>query len=137
MILQSGELAALRPELSALGAIAAADDAARERVKTLDASLRDFDGVDAIRAKLRETGYALARSDGAAAARALLREAGALLEDEIAWRNAAAPLLPELARYDDAVKTTIGLRLQKRLNDEQAKDIAACQSAHRDISLAF
>ena len=137
MILQSGELAALRPELSALGAIAAADDAARERVKTLDASLQYFDGVDAIRAKLRETGYALARSDGAAAARALLREAGALLEDEIAWRESAAPLLPELARYDDAVKTTIGLRLQKRLNDEQAKDIAACQSAHRDISLAF
>ena len=30
-----------------------------------------------------------------------------------------------------------GLHLQQRLTTEQAKDIASCQSAHRDISLNF
>lgn len=49
----------------------------------------------------------------------------------------AAALLPELNAYNDAIKSTIGFRLQKRMSKEQAKDIAACQSAHRDISLNF
>jgi len=40
-------------------------------------------------------------------------------------------------RYNNAVKTTIGLRLQPRLTTAQAKAIAARQSAHRDISLSF
>jgi len=80
--------------------------------------------------------------DVADAARAeatrLLVEARALFAAELTWRAAAADaLLPELNRYNDTVKTTIGLRLQPRLTTDQAKAIAACQSAHRDISLSF
>jgi len=68
----------------------------------------------------------------------LLYEARALFAAELTWRNAAAQSLgAELDRYNDTVKTTIGLRLQPRLTTAQAKDIAACQSAHRDISLSF
>jgi len=68
----------------------------------------------------------------------LLVDARALFTAELTWRTAAAEaLLPELNRYNDTVKTTIGLRLQPRLTTDQAKAIAACQSAHRDISLSF
>ena len=58
--------------------------------------------------------------------------------DEVQWRQSAAQkLLPDLQRYNDAIRNTIGLRLQERLTTEQAEEVASCQSIHRDISLYF
>jgi hypothetical protein len=46
-------------------------------------------------------------------------------------------LLPELINFNEAIKNTIGLRLQEKLTKKQAKRVAACRSVHRDISLNF
>ena len=51
--------------------------------------------------------------------------------------RAADELLPGLSAYDDAIKHSIGLRVQERLTQEQARVVAECQSVHRDISLHF
>ena len=58
--------------------------------------------------------------------------------EEVAWRLEAAERLgAPLNAYNAAIADTIGLRLQERLSTEQAADIAACLSHHRDISLDF
>ena len=54
------------------------------------------------------------------------------------WRKIAKnKLLPELINFNEAIKKTIGLRLQEKLTKNQAKRVAACRSVHRDISLNF
>ena len=49
----------------------------------------------------------------------------------------SSEIAPALAVYDDAIKNSIGLRLQRRLPAEQVKEIAKCRSVHRDYSLQF
>lgn len=57
---------------------------------------------------------------------------------ELAWRQRAAKeLLPGLVTYEAAIRDSIGLRSQSRLNSDQAVDVAGCLSIHRDISLNF
>ena len=46
-------------------------------------------------------------------------------------------LMIKINQYDDAIKDTIGLRLQERLTKKQAKIVSSCRSIHRDISLNF
>ena len=59
-------------------------------------------------------------------------------EAELQWRRKAAQdLLPGLTAYEMAIRDTIGLRSQPRLNSDQATDVASCMSVHRDISLNF
>jgi len=61
-----------------------------------------------------------------------------LLDKEIKWRsNATTNLMPELEKYNLAIKDNIGLRRQSRLTIEQAKMVASCNAVHRDISLNF
>ena len=57
---------------------------------------------------------------------------------EVEWRRQAAmALAPALQSYNEAIKDSIGLRLQDRLSDEQAEEVARCKAFHRDISLNF
>ena len=57
---------------------------------------------------------------------------------ELAWRQRArTDLLPGLVTYETAIRDTIGLRSQPRLNSDQAIEVARCLSIHRDISLNF
>lgn len=57
---------------------------------------------------------------------------------ELAWRQRAAKdLLPGLVTYETAIRDSIGLRSQSRLNSDQAIEVASCLSIHRDISLNF
>ncbi|MEE9444070.1 MAG: hypothetical protein V3V19_00255, partial [Cocleimonas sp.] len=66
------------------------------------------------------------------------QEAIKAYEADVLWREKAqASLLPNLKTYDTAIQTTIGLRLQERLTDVQAKGVASCLSVHRNISLEF
>jgi len=59
-------------------------------------------------------------------------------EAEVEWRQRAAQdLLAELVAYETAIRDTIGLRSQPRLNSDQATEVASCLSIHRDISLNF
>ena len=62
----------------------------------------------------------------------------AAFEADVAWRQRAdAGLKDGLAAYDAAISTTIGLRGQRKLPQEQALYVAACGAGHRDISLSF
>ncbi len=57
---------------------------------------------------------------------------------EVAWRQQASTQLSAgLDEFDDAIKNSIGLRMQARLTVDQAEEIAGCQAIHRDISLNF
>jgi len=61
-----------------------------------------------------------------------------LYEKEISWRTVAnEKLKKDFQAYDKAIASTIGLRLQNRFTDPQAKEMAACLSHHRDLSLSF
>ena len=61
-----------------------------------------------------------------------------LFDKEVKWRkNAAENIMPELEKYNLAIKYNIGLRLQSYLTKDQAKYVARCNSSHRDISLNF
>ncbi|MGB0573045.1 MAG: TRAP transporter large permease subunit [Alphaproteobacteria bacterium] len=57
---------------------------------------------------------------------------------DVAWRKRAeASLFTGLTTYDEAIRTSIGLRLQDRLPAEITSDVASCLAVHRDISLNF
>ena len=61
-----------------------------------------------------------------------------LYAQELKWREQAKTnLVQELGKYEKTIRNTIGLRMQERLNSEQAKIIASCKAVHRDISLSF
>ena len=68
----------------------------------------------------------------------LLDEANKIYVLEKEWRKKGEKeLLPQLIKFDDSIKNTIGLRLQERLTKVQAKYVAACRATHTDISLNF
>ncbi|MDO6461612.1 TRAP transporter large permease subunit [Granulosicoccaceae sp. 1_MG-2023] len=67
-----------------------------------------------------------------------IAQARELFDAEVSWRQAAATRLAgALTDYDEAIRDSIGLRLQARLSDRMARKIALCQSYHRDVSLSF
>lgn len=141
VIRQGASLAALEAPLTGLGNIIAAGpaDQAMVKIKEVENKLGEIAGAGQIKSTLTQSRRAL-KGDNPDRGQSseLLQQATALFNEEVAWRSAAVKsILPDLDRYNDAIKNTIGLRLQKRLTTEQAKDIAACQSAHRDISLNF
>ncbi len=116
--------------------------AAIEKIKSVESRLNELAGVAEIKSKLSKSRRALKGDSPDFTpdfndAKEFHREAIDLLNLELDWRSRATALLDELNQYDNAIKTTIGLRLQPRLTKSQAKDIAACQSSHRDISLNF
>ena len=68
----------------------------------------------------------------------ILNEANQIYIQEKEWRKKAnKEIQPELRKFDDSIKNTIGLRLQQKLTKEQAKYVAACRAVHKDISLNF
>ena len=136
---QSDSLAALGGPLTALENALTANptSAATTHIKPLENELTNIPGADPIKSLLSESRRAH-KDNNPAKARQLLQQAVALFNQQITWRTTATEsLLPTLNQYNNAIKNTIGLRLQKRLTTDQAKDIASCQSAHRDISLNF
>ncbi len=67
-----------------------------------------------------------------------LDNAGVIYREQRLWRERAmTELLPDMKIYEQAIRGTIGLRLQKRLAKTEALYVAACTSGHRDISLHF
>ena len=65
-------------------------------------------------------------------------EAVELYLNEVKWRSRASlELYENLNIYNEAIKSSIGLRLQDRLPSTVANSIAICRSTHRDISLNF
>ena len=135
------KLAALRPQLVEIEAIVARETPANGilAIKKLESAFSKISGVSRIKSRYSRARRELKRKKPKRAkitkylAQGLKRHAA-----ETKWRGQAASRIgPGLAAYDDALKGTIGLRLQERFNAEQAAEIASCQSIHRDISLKF
>jgi len=67
-----------------------------------------------------------------------LDKAKVIYSEQRLWRERSmSELLPDIKVYEQAIRGTIGLRLQKRLAKTEALYVAACTSGHRDISLHF
>ncbi len=67
----------------------------------------------------------------------LNQEAIGFLKSSSEWRLKARAILPELIKYDGAIKDTIGLRSQDNLTKNQAIYVAKCNASHEDVSLDF
>ena len=134
-------LRAFEPTLASLDAVVANDppDQAMEVIKAAGRELGKVAGSSRITGRLSKARRALrGNSPDPEKAAGFLTEARERYAEEVAWRTRAAQeLLPGLSAYDDAIKHSIGLRVQERLTQEQARVVAECQSVHRDVSLHF
>ncbi len=108
-------------------------------IKEREAQLSEIEGVSQIKSALSKARRAL-RGDNPDREKSLtqLESAHSLFQQELRWRQeAAATLLPPLNAYHQAIRTSLGLRMQPRLPPDLAKSVAACLAHHRDISLHF
>ncbi len=134
-------LSALDARMAALEQVVAKADPAQatEALKAAAKALGAVAGTSRVKSRLSKARRAFKgdQPDRDKAAK-YLAEGRKRFAAEVEWRRAAAASLgPALATYDGAIRDSIGLRLQKRLSTDQASEVAACQSHHRDISLSF
>ena len=134
-------LRAFEPTLASLDAVVANEppEEAMEIIKAARRELGKVAGSSGITGRLSKARRALrGKSPDPEKAATFLAEARERYAEEVAWRTrAAVDLVPGLSTYSDAIKHTIGLRVQERLTQEQARLVAECQSVHRDVSLYF
>ena len=109
------------------------------RIKSIEKNLDKIAGIDSVKEKLSKARRILKKDDAdITKVNLLINEANELYINEKEWRRIAEKeLLFKLNKFDDSIKNTIGLRLQEKLTNDQAKYIAACRSNHKDISLSF
>ncbi|MCB1757901.1 MAG: TRAP transporter large permease subunit, partial [Gammaproteobacteria bacterium] len=115
------------------------EEQAEALIKEGNVKLGELDGVSKIKSQINKAAKAM-KPGSANPEQALERiaEGKALLDEELAWRKrAVTELQAGIQTYDEAIRHSIGLRLQEKLPEAQAKSIAMCQSVHRDISLNF
>ncbi len=112
---------------------------AMDTIKSVENQFSDFADMGAVKTLVSKARRALkGDTPDRDQAKDLLDQAKAALATELSWRSAAkAELESAIDDYDSAIKHTIGLRQQERLTLKQAKEIAVCQSEHKDISLQF
>jgi chromosome segregation ATPase len=140
--LSGGDLATISADIEALTAIA--ENGSVEEVKAaLKAARKALSGaapdISSISSVLTKADRAL-KKDGRGRDKTVefVAEAIDLYKNEVTWRErAATDLFAGLNSYDDAIKNSIGLRLQDRLPTSIARSVAACRSKHTDISLNF
>jgi hypothetical protein len=134
-------LAGLEQQLTALEAAIVNESAevAMERIKQSERELGKVAGTSPIKSTLSKARRAIkGKKPKPEKAVVALREGLALYAAEVEWRRrAAVEIAPALASYDDAIKNSIGLRLQRRMTTDQVKAVASCMSIHRDFSLQF
>jgi len=112
---------------------------AAEAIKAVEDRIADLEGASELKSALSRARRALtARTPDPAQAAENLAAAAAAVGPQLQWRQAAeGELLAGLRRLEELTRLTIGLRQQPKLPREQALEIAACNSSHRDISLNF
>ncbi len=141
VILGADELASLEQKLTALEAVIVNEPAkvAMDRIKESERALGKVAGTSAIKSKLYKARRAVkGKKPNPEEAVLLLKEGLKLYAAEVDWRRrAAAEVAPALLAYDNAIKDSIGLRLQRRLTSDQVTSVARCQSIHPDYSLQF
>jgi len=114
------------------------DDGMNE-IKSVEKILNEIAGAELIKEKLSKARRSL-KKDGVDIneIKKLINKANEIFLLEKEWRKKAeVELLPQLVKFDNSIKTTMGLRQQEKLTKEQAKYVAACRSTHKDISLNF
>ena len=114
-------------------------ETAMDLIKEREGAMSELEGASAIRSALSKARRAL-RGDSPDREKSLAQLANAreLYRGELDWRRkAASTLLQPLNAYNNAIRESIGLRMQDRLPLDTAKSVATCLSHHRDISLHF
>ena len=112
---------------------------ARSAIRNAERALRTVPGTHGLRDTLSKARSDVRRgASGRERAATRVGQAVTLFESELEWRSRAARELDAgLASYEDALRGTIGMRQLERLPRPIAKQVAACLSHHRDISLSF
>lgn len=132
---------ALEAELMALRSIIetedfeVAEDAANETMK----KFREIGGADSVKDPLNKAKRAL-RKKKQDREKALkeYEKAVAAYAEQLVWRaEAEGSVKAGVMAYLDGIKGTIGVRMQPKLDREQALYLASCTSNHRDLSLNF
>ncbi len=135
------ELAGLEQQLTALETAIVNEPAkdAMDRVKQSERALGKVAGTSAIKSKLSKARRAIkGKKPKPEKAIQFLKEGLKIYAAEVVWRRrAAVEIAPALATYDNAIKDSIGLRLQRWMSGDQIKEVASCRSIHRDYSLQF
>ena len=141
LIADADALGAFEPTLSSLDGVVANEppEQAMDIIKAAERELGKVAGSGRVKGRLSKARRALrGNSPDPEKAAGFLAEARERYAEEVAWRTRAAQeLMPGLSAYDEAIRHSIGLRVQERLTKEQARLVAQCQSVHRDISLYF
>ena len=141
LIADADALRAFEPTLASLEGVVANDppEQAMEIIKSAGRELGKVAGSSRITGRLSKARRALrGKSPDPEKAAGFLAEARERYAEDVAWRTRAAQeLLPGLATYDEGIRHSIGLRVQERLTQDQARLVAECQSVHRDVSLHF
>ncbi len=135
------QLTALEGQLVDLRKVIAGEspEKAMDRIKLEERILGSVAGSNAIKSKLSKARRALkGKNPETEKALHLLNEGLEIFMNEVEWRHRASmELAPALQTYNNAIKDSFGLRMQRRLSDEQAELVARCMAYHRDISLNF
>jgi hypothetical protein len=141
LIADADKLAALDKELTDLELTVqhASPEAAMAAIKAVEKKLGAVAGSGKVKSKLSKARRALKKKTPKTdKALKHLSQGIKLFQTEVAWRSRAkSELLGELQGYDDLLKKSIGLRLQRYMTTEQAQYVAVCHSHHKDVSLNF
>ena len=114
-------------------------DSAMQRIKEIESRLGNIAGASPIKSKFSKARRALkGKKPNPEKALQQWQLGMSVYYQEIEWRQLAVNKLAQpLANYEMLLKDSIGLRMQKKLNKDQAIAVAACKSSHEDISLFF
>ena len=141
LIADADKLAALDKELTDLELTVqhASPEAAMAAIKAVEKKLGAVAGSGKVKSKLSKARRALKKKTPKTdKALKHLSQGIKLFQTEVAWRSRAkSELLGKLQGYDDLLKKSIGLRLQRYMTTEQAQYVAVCHSHHKDVSLNF
>lgn len=132
---------ALEPELVALREEIAKNEPADmiEPTKALAAKFTAIEGAGPVKSQLSKARRALKKkTPEKEKALQAMDKAVQLYAEQMTWRTKAeGNFTTSLSSYEEAIRGSIGIRLQRKLNREQALWVASCNSSHRDISLNF
>ena len=141
MISETDQLQALQGEFEPLLQLIRSEspEDGLEAIKALEFKIDELTETHRIKSKLSRAKRALRGTTPdkeVALAEVMLAEE--IMQSEIEWhQRASRELATDLEEYDQAIAATIGMRMQARLNSEQAESIATCLAVHKDISLHF
>ncbi len=134
-------LVGLESQITGLeAALSGADTkAVSAQIAKVSSAIGKVDGTSAIKSQLKKLRREIrAKTQKPEKISAAMEKALTMYRDDVAWRSRAAKeLAPGLKAYEEQIRGTMGLRLQQRLPENQALEIASCNSGHRDISLSF